>query len=103
MPWTLPVSRQIVRGIIRVTEMSHTNVALGNNSRFKPESTFGQKWLLHQIFKTIGPAPLRLAFGGGEEFSPPGVAPVATVVIRDKRTLAGLVVDPEMAFAEAYA
>ena len=35
--------------------------------------------------------------------SPPGVAPVATVVIRDWRTLAKLAVDPEMAFGEAYA
>jgi len=59
--------------------------------------------LLRQIFKAIGPAPLRLAFQGGEEMAPPNVSPCATVVIRDRRTLAGLMIDPEMAFGDAYA
>jgi cyclopropane-fatty-acyl-phospholipid synthase len=39
----------------------------------------------------------------GESVSLPGISPIATVVIRDRRTLAGLVLDPEVAFGEAYA
>jgi cyclopropane-fatty-acyl-phospholipid synthase len=61
-----------------------------------------ERWLLQQIFKAIGPAPIRFAFHDGEELAPPGVSPVATVVIRDFGTLARLAVDPEIAFGEAY-
>ncbi len=41
--------------------------------------------------------------GDGTELSPPGVSPVATVIIRDRQTLLSLVADPEIAFGEAYA
>jgi cyclopropane-fatty-acyl-phospholipid synthase len=34
--------------------------------------------------------------------TPPGVSQVATILIRDRRTLAKLAADPEMAFGEAY-
>src|SRR5579864_9497293 len=83
--------------------MSHSNVALRND--FQPKRAFPrlESWLLRQIFKAIGPAPLRMMFKNGEEFSPPGVEPVATVVIRDLPTLARMMIDPEIAFGEAYA
>lgn len=82
--------------------MSHSNVALRNNIR--PGRGFAplERWLLQQVFKAIGPAPIRLMFRDGEEMSPPGVVPLATIEIRDLRTLAGMVVDPEVAFGEAY-
>ena len=83
--------------------MSHPDVALRNDIHSKRGFAFADKWLLQQIFKEIGPAPLRLSFKDGEEMSSPGVSPVATIVIRDRRTLAGLMVDPEVAFGEAYA
>jgi cyclopropane-fatty-acyl-phospholipid synthase len=84
--------------------MTRPDVALRNNfDSNKRGGNFSERWLLQQIFKAIGPAPLRLSFKNGEEMSPPGVSPVATVVIRDRRTLAGLIVDPEMAFGDAYA
>jgi cyclopropane-fatty-acyl-phospholipid synthase len=83
--------------------MSHSNVALRND--FRPKRAFPrlESWLLRQTFKAIGPAPLRMMFKNGEEFSPPGVEPVATVVIRDLPTLARMMIDPEIAFGEAYA
>jgi cyclopropane-fatty-acyl-phospholipid synthase len=84
--------------------MTRPDVALRNNfDSNKRGGPFSERWLLQQIFKAIGPAPLRLLFKNGEEMSPPGVSPVATVVIRDRRTLAGLIVDPEIAFGDAYA
>ncbi len=61
------------------------------------------EWLLKQILALIGPAPIRLIYKNEEGISPPGVAPVATVMIPNRRTLWGLVVDPEVAFGEAYA
>lgn len=61
------------------------------------------QWLVDQIFRAIGPAPIRIVLGEGEGVCPPGVTPVATVIIHDRRILAGLMVDPEVAFSEAYA
>src|SRR5579864_93901 len=59
--------------------------------------------LLERILTLIGPAPIRLIFKNGEPISPPGVPPVATMIIPDRRTLWGLVLDPEVRFGEAYA
>ena len=83
--------------------MSHPDVAFRNQIHYTRGFPFLERWLLRQIFKAIGPAQLRFAFRDGQEMSPPGVTPVATVVIRDLRTLAGMMVDPEIFFGEAYA
>jgi len=61
------------------------------------------RWLVRRLFQAIGPAPIRVALGGGDGFVPAGISPVATVRIRDRRTLAQLVLDPEIGFGEAYA
>ena len=63
--------------------MSHPDVALRNDIHSKRGLRFVDRWLLQQIFKQVGPAPLRLSFKDGEEMSPPGVSPVATIVIRE--------------------
>jgi cyclopropane-fatty-acyl-phospholipid synthase len=42
-------------------------------------------------------------FKDGEQMSPPEVSPVATIVIQDLPTLARMMVDPEIAFGDAYA
>jgi cyclopropane-fatty-acyl-phospholipid synthase len=82
--------------------MSYPDFAIRNNLRFKRRFPSVERWLLQQIFKAIGPAPLRFVLMDGEEMSPPGVPPLATVVIRDRRALAQMIVDPEIAFGEAY-
>ena len=78
-------------------------VAAQRNFNFKGEPNRLERWLLRQIFKAIGPAPLRFVIKDGAEMSPPGIAPVASVVIHDWRTLAKLILDPEVAFGEAFA
>jgi cyclopropane-fatty-acyl-phospholipid synthase len=60
------------------------------------------RWALGRIFKLIGPAPIRLIFKNDEGISPPGVDPVATVMIPNLGTLLALMWDPEVAFGEAY-
>lgn len=61
------------------------------------------RWLLEQILAVIGPAPIRLIYKNEEGISPAGISPVATVMIPDRRTLWSLIVDPEVAFGDAYA
>src|SRR5579864_2211604 len=66
-------------------------------------SAFGEKWLLERILRATGPAPIRIAFINGQGVSPPGVSSIATVLIRDLRTLLGMIADPEVGFGEGYA
>ncbi len=82
--------------------MSYPSVAL-RDSQGKSGFRWAEKWFLRQIFKAIGPAPIRFAIKDGEELSPPGIAPIATVVIHDRRTIAALILDPEVAFGEGFA
>jgi len=83
--------------------MSHPDVALNNRVSLWRTFPLVEKWFLRRIFKAIGPAPVKLRFTDGQEISAPSVSPIATVTIHDYRTLAQLMVDPEVAFGEAYA
>jgi cyclopropane-fatty-acyl-phospholipid synthase len=60
------------------------------------------RWLLQRVLEKIGPAPIGFDFRG-ENVSSPDVAPLATVRIAGWRTLAKLVLDPEIGFGEGYA
>src|SRR5579864_8366856 len=59
------------------------------------------QWLLGRVSKAIGPTPIRIALRDGE-CTTASDSPIATVIIRDRKTLARLVLDPEVAFGEAY-
>lgn len=83
--------------------MSPANVILRNGTGKTQGYNRVEKWSLGQLFKSLGPLPMRLILGRGEEISTPGVSPVATVLIRDHRTLSELIIDPEIGFAESYA
>jgi len=60
-------------------------------------------WLAGKILDAVGRAPIRIVVGSEEGVAPPGVSPVATVVIGDRRTLFDLFIDPEIGFGDAYA
>jgi len=61
-----------------------------------------EQWLLPLVFRNIGWAPVRLVLGDGKGLSPPGVVPRFTIWIRDLRTVAELLIDPESAFGDAF-
>lgn len=63
---------------------------------------FLDEWLLSRVLKATGLAPVRLMVKGGADVSPPGCAPIATVVIQDHGTLVRLMRDPEVGFGDAY-
>ncbi len=83
--------------------MGSPDVTLGNNVQIEGDTPRLERWMLRQIFKAIGPAPVRIAVEGGASMSLPGVAPLANIIIRDRWTLFRLAADPEVAFGEAYA
>src|ERR1700720_715369 len=82
--------------------MSQPNTASQNN-RGHHGSRLVENWLLQKIFKAIGPAPIQFVLRDGELVGPSFVPPLATVIIYDRWTLAELILDPDVAFGEAYA
>ena len=83
--------------------MSHSDVAARSTLQSKRGLSFPDKWFLRQLFKGVGPVPVRLVIEDGTEITPPGISPIATVKFRDRATLAKLAFDPEVAFGDAYA
>jgi cyclopropane-fatty-acyl-phospholipid synthase len=63
---------------------------------------FADEWVLTQIHRAIGRAPIRMVVKGGADVTPRGISPVATVVLQDRNTLADLLRDPEVSFGDAY-
>jgi len=62
-----------------------------------------QKWLLQKLGDRVAPARIRLQLATDGEAGYTGDAPIATVLIRDARTLAQLILNLEIEFGEAYA
>ena len=59
--------------------------------------------LLAWLRRYVGDAPLALQLGAElESPPPPGAPPIATIRIRDRRTVLGLLRRPDLAFGEAY-
>src|ERR1700683_2505624 len=63
---------------------------------------FADEWVLKRILDATGQAPIRIVVKGGADVSPSGISPVATVVLQDRKTLAGLGRDPAVSFGDAY-
>src|SRR5579862_1609224 len=61
-----------------------------------------EKLLLPLLWRKAGTLPVRFALGGGTAVSAPGVVPRFTLWIRDLRTFAGLIVDPEVGFGDGW-
>jgi cyclopropane-fatty-acyl-phospholipid synthase len=83
--------------------MSSPDVTLSKHSGRARGAFSLEKWLLRRLLHTTGPVPIQIAMKDGPVVSPPGVDPLATVVIRGLPTLCQLMADPEMTFGEAYA
>ncbi len=65
-------------------------------------SRYTDQWLLGRISKSMSRLPVRIVLGDDEAASPPD-SHVATVIVRDRATLARLILDPEVAFGDGYA
>jgi len=82
---------------MQVSSPSFTNHA-GRTGKFSRL----EKWLLPLVFRGVGPVPMRLQLADGESVAPPGVAPRFTVRMRDLRTLAEVLLDPEIGFGDGW-
>ena len=62
-----------------------------------------ERSVLRRILESAGNPPVRIAMAGGPEVAPHSGELVAEIVISDWRTLAKLVLNPDINFGEAYA
>jgi cyclopropane-fatty-acyl-phospholipid synthase len=60
------------------------------------------RWLAARLHAVIAPAAVRLELWDGTAFHETGRAPIGTLIVRDRRTLLGLIVNPDLCFGEAY-
>ncbi|MGB0035977.1 MAG: cyclopropane-fatty-acyl-phospholipid synthase family protein [Candidatus Acidiferrales bacterium] len=61
-----------------------------------------EEWLLKRLYRAIGQPPIRIVLGKDPEIGPAVLEPAATVVVSDRRTLVKLMLNPEVAFGDAY-
>src|SRR5688572_1089837 len=74
---------------------------LDEHVRTRPAQAF-DRWLLSLLRKSLGDAPVRLVLWDGTEHRP-AARPVATLHVRDRKTLIAVLLDPDLKFGEAYA
>jgi cyclopropane-fatty-acyl-phospholipid synthase len=74
---------------------------LDERVRARPAAPF-DRWLLSLLHKALGDAPVRLVLWDGTEHLPPA-RPVATLYVRDRKTLVGMFLDPDLNVGDAYA
>src|SRR6185503_15998687 len=67
----------------------------------RPARAF-DRWLLALLHASLGDAPVRLVLWDGTDHLPPA-RPVATLRVKDRRTLLGMILDPDLNVGEAYA
>src|SRR5438874_7068014 len=68
-----------------------------------PSHSTIERQLLQKVLIAIGEPPLRLALRDGEQVSPPGVSPIASIVLKDRAALLRMALDPEIGFGDGYA
>jgi cyclopropane-fatty-acyl-phospholipid synthase len=65
-------------------------------------STWLDRWALGRIRRVVAGAPLGFGLWDGFELRPPGVAPVATILVKNRQALYSWLWDPQLNFGEAY-
>ena len=62
-----------------------------------------ERWLLRKVLCAIGQPPLCLSLKNGEAVAPPGVSPIANIVMKDHSALLSMALDAETGFGDGYA
>jgi cyclopropane-fatty-acyl-phospholipid synthase len=67
-----------------------------------PHPRRAERWLLARLQRALARTPVRFVLWDGTELSPAGGSE-ATLFVKDRRTLLGLLWDPELHFGDAFA
>ena len=71
-------------------------------ARAAPHVNALDRWLAERVQRGIEPVAVRLELWDGTSSYSAPARPVGDVIVRDRRALLGLVVDPNLWFGEAY-
>jgi cyclopropane-fatty-acyl-phospholipid synthase len=81
---------------------------MGRRSSSRPEDTHYRtrsfdRWILDKVGERVAPARAGVQLPDGSTAGFSGGSPLATITIRDRHTLIGLVLNPDIEFGDAYA
>ena len=68
----------------------------------QPAATRAERWSVQRLLDVIGQPSVTLVLWDGSEFPPQRATSVADIIIRDRRALRRLLVNPEYEFGEMY-
>jgi cyclopropane-fatty-acyl-phospholipid synthase len=83
--------------------MDHSRAAIGASHREATRHTrFPDRWLAARLECLLATVDVRVQLWDGQSSWPSSRRPIGTLLIGDRRTLLGLIVNPELWFGEAY-
>lgn len=74
----------------------------GTVQPLQPPATRAERWSVRRLLDVIGQPPVTLVLWDGSDFPPQRATSVADIIIRDRRALRRLLVNPEYEFGEMY-
>lgn len=80
--------------------MSQCSSSISEGTNLRARSF--DRWILNKIGERVAPARARVRLYDGSSAGFEGNSPLATITIRDRRTLIGLALNPDIEFGEAY-
>jgi hypothetical protein len=83
--------------------MSHDRTAtFGSHPRYAGRPRFPDRWLAARLERLLASVDVRLQLWDGQSSWTSSRRPIGTLIIGDRRTLLGLIVNPELWFGDAY-
>ena len=83
--------------------MNHDHIAtIGSRVGATGQPRFPDRWLAARLQRLLATVDVRVQLWDGQSSWPSSRHPIGTLVVGDRRTLLGLIVNPELWFGEAY-
>jgi len=82
--------------------MQRSHVVDACATPLQPPARIVDRWLAARLQRAIAPAAVRLELWDGSSPFSSDTAPIGSVLVHDRATLIGLIVDPDLWFGDAY-
>ena len=92
-PYRLPLTNPDTAGVSETGERAETRPG---------RASAADRWLLRTFLRAVGKPAIRVTLWDGQSIYMGQAQPVATVSIKDRRTLLRLLYNPDLEFGEAY-
>src|SRR5262245_13473412 len=82
--------------------MQRSHVVDAYTATIQPRARIFDRWLAVRLQRAIEAAAVRLELWDGSSPYARDATPIGSVVVHDRATLIGLIVDPDLSFGDAY-